>query len=56
MLDIEYLYMKVETIIADLKKGEYKPVYWLEGDEEFFIDEVIEFAENKLLTEVGSRF
>jgi DNA polymerase III delta subunit len=29
---------------SDLKKQNYKPVYWLEGEEEFFIDQIIDFA------------
>ena len=24
----------------------FKPVYWLEGDEEYFIDKVIDYAEH----------
>lgn len=48
--------MKVENIIADLKKGKFKPVYWLEGDEDFFIDEVIAYAEKEILTESEKGF
>lgn len=43
--------MNLENILADLKKHTYKPVYWLEGEEEFFIDQVIEYAEKKILSE-----
>jgi DNA polymerase-3 subunit delta len=47
--------MKIENVIEELKKGKHKPVYWLEGDEDFFIDEVMDFAEQKILspTEAG---
>lgn len=43
--------MKVEQILTDLRKRNYKPVYWLEGDEDYFIDEIIDFAESKILSE-----
>jgi DNA polymerase III subunit delta len=33
--------MSAEKIIADWKKGNFKPIYWLEGDEPFFIDQVV---------------
>ena len=48
--------MTSQQIIADLKKGKHKPVYWLEGEEEFFIDQVIEFAEHHLLSESEAGF
>jgi DNA polymerase-3 subunit delta len=48
--------MAVEKIISDLKKGNYKPVYWLEGDEEYFIDKVVSFAEHRILHEAEASF
>lgn len=48
--------MSAEKIIADLKKGNYKPVYWLEGEEEFFIDKVVQFAEHQILNESEAGF
>jgi len=48
--------MSAEKIIIDLKKHNYRPVYWLEGEEEFFIDQVIAYAENKILTEGEAGF
>jgi DNA polymerase-3 subunit delta len=48
--------MKAENIIDDLKKQRFKPVYWLEGDEDFFIDEVIKFAEHHLLSDTEAGF
>ena len=42
--------MAPEKIIADLKKGNFKPVYWLEGEENYFIDQVIDFAEHQILS------
>lgn len=43
--------MSVEKILMEWKKKIYKPVYWLEGDEEFFIDKVMDYAEHTILTE-----
>ena len=48
--------MTLEKILSELKKGTYKPVYWLEGDEEFFIDQVINFAEHSILSEAEAGF
>lgn len=48
--------MTLEKILADLKKHHYKPVYWLEGEEEFFIDQVIEYAEKNILSESEAGF
>ncbi len=48
--------MSVEKIIADWKKGSFKPVYWLEGEEEYFIDKAVEFAERYILSESEASF
>lgn len=48
--------MSPEKIIADVKKGLYKPIYWLEGEEDYFIDKVIDYAEHHLLTESEASF
>jgi DNA polymerase III subunit delta len=48
--------MTLEKILAGLKKHEYKSVYWLEGEEEFFIDQVIEYAEKNILSESEASF
>src|SRR5688572_22453262 len=48
--------MTPEKIISDLKKGQFKPVYWLEGEEDYFIDEVIKYAEHKILLENEAGF
>ena len=48
--------MTLEKILADLKKQQFKTVYWLEGEEEFFIDQVIEFAEKNVLSENEASF
>jgi DNA polymerase-3 subunit delta len=43
--------MSVEKIINDWKKKIFKPIYWLEGEEDFFIDKVMDFAEHQILPE-----
>lgn len=48
--------MTPEKIINDLKKAQYKPVYWLEGEESYFIDKVIDWAERNLLSEEEAGF
>ena len=48
--------MLANTIISDWKKGSYKPVYWLEGEEEYFIDKVIKYAESNILKESETGF
>ncbi len=46
--------MAVEKIIAEWKKGSFKPVYWLEGEETYFLDKVVDYAEHHLLPESES--
>jgi DNA polymerase-3 subunit delta len=48
--------MSVEKIITELKKGVYKPEYWLEGEEEFFIDKLVDYAEHNILSESEKSF
>lgn len=47
---------EIEKILADWKKGNYKPVYWLEGEEPFYIDEVVNYAEHHILNESEASF
>lgn len=48
--------MSHEKIIAEWKKKVYKPFYWLEGEEEYFIDKVVHYAENNILSEAEVGF
>ncbi len=48
--------MSAESIISEWKKGVFKPVYWLEGEEPFFIDQVVEYAEHNILNESEASF
>ena len=48
--------MSVEKILGDWKKGKFKPVYWLEGEEEYYIDQLVQYAEHQILTEAEAGF
>ena len=48
--------MSVEKIISDWKKKNFKPVYWLEGEEGYFIDKIIDFAEHHILPDSEASF
>lgn len=48
--------MSVEKILNDWKKGIFKPVYWLEGEEPYFIDQIVNDAEHKILSETEAGF
>ena len=48
--------MSAEKIISDWKRKQFKPIYWLEGEESFFIDQVVNYAEHHILSEAESGF
>ena len=48
--------MQADKIISALKKKDYKSVYWLEGEEPFFIDSVMNYAEKNILPENEASF
>jgi DNA polymerase-3 subunit delta len=48
--------MTAEKIIGDFKKGIFKPVYWLEGEESYFIDSIVNYAEHQILSESEASF
>jgi DNA polymerase III subunit delta len=48
--------MAVEKIISDWKKKIFKPVYWFEGEENYHIDKLINFAEHSILNEAEAGF
>ncbi len=43
-------------VIRDLQKGVYAPIYFLQGDEPFFIDNIVEHIEVKALDEAQKSF
>jgi DNA polymerase-3 subunit delta len=48
--------MSHEMIITEWKKKLYKPFYWLEGEEEYFINKVMDYAEHNILNETETGF
>jgi DNA polymerase III subunit delta len=48
--------LTVDKILADWKKKQFKPVYWLEGEEEYFINKLMEYAEHGILTDSEKEF
>jgi DNA polymerase III subunit delta len=50
------LRVSVDKILSDWKRNAFKPVYWLEGDEPFFIDQVLDYAEKNILSESDASF
>jgi len=48
--------MEFETILQNLKKKIYHPVYLLQGDEPYFIDRVSDYIEKNVLSEAEKSF
>ncbi len=48
--------MSAEKIIADWERKKFSPVYWLEGEEAYFIDQLVDYAEHRILSEAESSF
>ena len=48
--------MSPNSIITSWGKNEFKTIYWLEGEEDYFIDEVMEYAEKKILSARDAEF
>jgi DNA polymerase-3 subunit delta len=48
--------MSVEKIIADWKKRSFRAIYWLEGEEPYFIDQLVDYAEHHILSESEAGF
>lgn len=42
---------KPEEVLKDLKQGKYAPVYFLQGEEPFFIDQISDYIEKNALAE-----
>lgn len=45
-----------ESVLANLKKGNYAPVYLLHGEEAFYIDQIADYIENNILDEASKSF
>ncbi len=48
--------MITDKIISDWKKKNFKPVYLFEGEESYFIDQLTNYAESKILSEAEASF
>ena len=48
--------MPISKIISNWKKNVIDAVYWLEGEEPFYIDQVVDYAEKHLLAESEQAF
>ncbi len=48
--------MSHNDILKDLKKGQYHPLYFLHGEESYFIDILSDFIENQVLNESEKAF
>jgi DNA polymerase-3 subunit delta len=48
--------MSAEKILSSWKQKKYKPVYWLQGEEEYYIDQLVDFAEHHLLPPAEAEF
>jgi DNA polymerase III subunit delta len=48
--------LSVDKILSDWKKNSFKPVYWFEGEEEYYINKLIDYAEHSILPESESSF
>jgi len=48
--------MSADKIISDWKQKKFKPLYWLEGEEDYYIDQVVDYAEHHILNEAEAGF
>ncbi len=48
--------MSIEKILGDWERKIFKPVYWLEGEEVYFIDQLTNHAEHHILNESEASF
>ena len=48
--------MNFENIMADLRAGKYRPVYFLTGEEPFFIDSITDYLAGQVLSEPEKAF
>ncbi len=47
---------EIRTIVSDVKKGNIKPIYFLMGDEPYYIDKISDFIEDTILDEAEKGF
>lgn len=47
---------EINNIVADIKNGNLKPIYFLMGDEPYYIDKISDFIEENVLNEADKGF
>ncbi|QOD61604.1 DNA polymerase III subunit delta [Polaribacter haliotis] len=47
---------EINAIVSDIKKGNIKPIYFLMGDEPYYIDKISDFIEDTVLDEAEKGF
>lgn len=47
---------EIRTIVSDIKKGNIKPIYFLMGDEPYYIDKISDYIEQTVLNEAEKGF
>ena len=47
---------EINQIVADIKKGNTKPIYFLMGEEAYYIDKISDFIEETVLDEAEKGF
>jgi len=47
---------EIRTIVSDIKKGNIKPIYFLMGEEPYYIDKISDFIEQNILDETEKGF
>ncbi len=48
--------MSAEKILSEWQKKVFKNIYWLEGEEDYYIDMIVDYAEHKILDESEAGF
>lgn len=56
MLNFYLWAMSAEKILGEWKKKNFKSIYWLEGEEDYYIDIIMDYAEHKILDEAEAGF
>ena len=47
---------EINTIVSDIKNGNLKPIYFLMGEESYYIDKISDFIEETVLDEAEKGF
>lgn len=48
--------MNFDVVLSDLQSKKYKPVYFFHGEEDYYIDEIVDYMENHVLSEEAKAF